>query len=126
MAIFGTTKENKSSSAKAPKEKKPFHAHAVKLVEGKAHEVIRAPWFSEKALIGTEKGVYVFAVSKDANGAEIAGAIKELYGVAPKSVRIVNTPGKRKALRSRRGFGRRAATRKAYVSLNAGDTITLA
>ena len=62
----------------------------------------------------------------DANGAEIAGAIKELYGVAPKSVRIVNTPGKRKPLRGRRGFGRRAATRKAYVSLNAGDTITLA
>src|SRR3989344_3309356 len=115
MAIFGTAKENK-----------PFHAHRVMLVEGRAHEVIRAPWFSEKALIGTEKGVYVFAVSKDANSAEIAGAIKELYGVAPKSIRIVNTPGKRKAMRTRRGFGRRAATRKAYVSLNTGDTITLA
>lgn len=121
MALFG-----KSETTKAKREKKPVHAYAATLVGGKAHEVIRAPWFSEKALIGTEKGVYVFAISQDATSAEVAGAIKEIYGVAPKTVRIVNTPGKKKALRTRRGFGQRAARRKAYVALNTGDTITLA
>ena len=126
MALFGSNKNTKQSSAKATKDKKPLHAHAVALGQGRAHEVIRAPWFTEKALIGTEKGVYVFAVSRDASSREIAGAIKELYGVTPKAVRIVNIPGKRKALRTRRGFGHQAARRKAYVSLNTGDTITLA
>ena len=124
MALFGKSESKTVKREKAAK--KPLHAHAVKIAGGKAHEVIRAPWFSEKALIGTERGMYVFEVSKDANSAEIAGAVKELYGVAPKSVRIVNIPGKRKAMRTRRGFGTRAARRKAYVSLNAGDSITLA
>ena len=125
MALFSSQKKTVAKKAeKAPK--KPMHAYAAKLTDGKAHEVVRAPWFSEKALIGTERGVYVFAVERSATSAQIAGAIKEIYGVAPKSVRIVNIPGKRKALRTRRGYGTRAARRKAYVSLNAGDTITLA
>lgn len=124
MALFG---KNTSKEAKREKAaKKPMHARAAKLAPGMAHEIIRAPWFSEKALIGTEKGVYAFAVSPRATSAEVAGAVKEIYDVAPQAVRIVNTPGKRKALRARRGFGTRAARRKAYVSLNAGDTITLA
>ena len=121
MAIFGGKKaEKKESSAKAR------HARTAPLMDGKAHEVIRAPWFTEKALIGTEKGIYVFAVSPKSTSAEIAGAVKEIYGVTPKAVRIVNVPGKRKAFRTRRGFGMQAARRKAYVHLNAGDTITLA
>jgi large subunit ribosomal protein L23 len=124
MALFGS----KTSKKKEQKTKTASvrHAHAETLVGGKAHEVIRAPWLSEKALLGTERGVYVFAVSPRATSAEIAGAIKEIYGVAPKAVRIVNKEGKRKALRSRRGLGRQAASRKAYVALNAGDTISLA
>ena len=122
MAIFGT----KSKEGKTKGQAKPLHAATVPLKEGIAHEVIRAPWLSEKALISTEKGVYVFAVSMRATSAEIAGAIKEIYNVAPRAVRIVNTPGKSKALRNRRGTGTRAARRKAYVTLNAGDTITLA
>ncbi|HEY4523156.1 MAG TPA: 50S ribosomal protein L23 [Candidatus Paceibacterota bacterium] len=121
MAIF-STKEEKGGTRGAAKK----IAHTTRLPDGTAHDVIRAPWLSEKALIGTEKGVYVFAVSGRATSAQIAGAIKEIYNVAPRAVRIVNTPGKAKALRSRRGEGRRAARRKAYVTLNAGDTITLA
>ena len=126
MALFGTKKAEKKAVKGEAKTSKRVEARAIKPLEGKEHEVIRAPWFSEKALIGTERGVYVFAVSKQSTSAEIAGAIKAVYGVAPRAVRIVNTPGKRKALRTRRGMGTRATTRKAYVTLNAGDTITLA
>ena len=121
MAIFGTKK-----GAKAEKgTKNPRHALTAKLGDGVAQEVIRAPWLSEKALMATEKGVYTFAVSKRSTSAEIAGAIKEIYKVSPKAVRIVNVKGKTKALRTKRGFGTRAARRKAYVYLNAGDSISL-
>src|SRR5882672_236455 len=122
MALF--SKDTKK--AKVSKDAKPHHAWVAVLPNGAAHEALRAPWFSEKALIGTEKGVYVFAVSPRATSAEVAGAVKEIYGVAPKAVRLAHTPGKRKALKTRRGTGRRAARHKAYVTLNAGDTIALA
>ena len=121
MALFGTSKKEKKV-----KTARVSHAHAVNSAEGKAHDIIRAPWFSEKALIGTDKGVYVFAVAPSATSAQIAGAIREIYKVTPKAVRLVNLPGKMKAMRTRRGMGQRAARSKAYVTLNAGDTIALA
>lgn len=121
MALFG----NKKKEGKVKKEKTLVihHAHAKKLAEGIAHEIIRAPWFSEKALIVTEKGIYTFVVPKRTTKTEIAGAIKEIYKVEPRKIRIVNLPGKKKALRTKRGVGVRAERRKAYVYLNKGDTI---
>ncbi len=120
MAIFDTKSKKK--------ERTPVvrHARRTKLAEGVAHDIIRAPWFSEKALIMTEKGVYAFAVPQSATKASIAAAIHELYKVEPKAVRIVNLPGKKKAMRTRRGVGVRAARRKAYVYLNKGETIQFA
>jgi ribosomal protein L23 len=119
MALFSSNKKRETKESVTRKR----HAHAATSSHGVAHEIVRAPWFSEKALLVTEKGVYTFSVPSEATKAQIAGAIKEIYNVAPKKIRIVNLPGKRKALRSKRGFGTRAARRKAYVYLNAGDTI---
>ena len=122
MSIFGNKKTEKKEKKEAAN--RPVHcARASKLLSGVANETIRAPWFSEKTLIITEKGVYAFVVPKRATKAEIAGAIKEIYKVEPRKIRIVNLPGKRKAMRTKRGVGTRAARRKAYVYLNAGDTI---
>lgn len=121
MAIFGTKKQEKKE-----KKAKNVVKHRVRIMapaNGSAHEIIRAPWFSEKALIITEKGVYTFAVPTSATKAHIAGAIKEIYKVEPRKIRVVNLPAKRKAMRTKRGMGTRAARRKAYVYLNAGDTI---
>jgi large subunit ribosomal protein L23 len=95
----------------------------VKVInDGRHHDILRAPWLSEKALIGTENGVYVFAVPRDANKFQIAEAVEAIYKV-PRQVRIVNLPAKKKALRTRRGFGTLAARHKAYVYLKKGDTI---
>ncbi|PIS43383.1 50S ribosomal protein L23 [Candidatus Kaiserbacteria bacterium CG_4_8_14_3_um_filter_50_23] len=124
MALFGKKKETKEK--KAPASPKTRKARQAKLADGIAHEIIRAPWFSEKALIVTEKGVYTFDVSTRATKSQIAGAIKEIYKVEPCKIRIVNLPAKRKAMRTKRGIGTRAARRKAYVYLNAGDTIQFA
>lgn len=91
-----------------------------------SHDILIAPWFSEKALIATEKGVYAFRIPKRANKHEVASAIKELYKVTPVKVRIVNLPGKAVSMRSRRGSATRAARRKAYVYLKKGETIQFA
>jgi large subunit ribosomal protein L23 len=121
MALFGDKKEKKTEKAQ-----KRRVTRTAPLTGGVAHEIVRAPWFSEKALIATEKGVYVFVVPPRATKAEIAGAIKEVYKVEPRAVRIANLPGKRKAMRTKRGMGTRAARTKAYVTLNAGDSIQFA
>ncbi len=121
MALFGDTKKEKKEKVARTRA-----AHATVSLHGKAHDIIRAPWFSEKALLATEKGVYAFAVSPRATKPEIAGAVKEIYKVTPRAIRIVNLPAKSKALRTRRGTGTRAARCKAYVYLNAGETIQFA
>lgn len=121
MALFGTKKtEKKEKKAKVAVKRR---ARTAPSKDGVAHEIIRAPWFSEKALIATDKGVYAFSVSTRATKAAIAGAIKEIYKVEPRKIRIVNLPAKRKAMRTKRGIGTRTARRKAYVYLNAGDSI---
>jgi large subunit ribosomal protein L23 len=91
-----------------------------------SHEILIAPWFSEKALIATEKSIYTFSVPRNANKYEIAKAVKDIYKVTPRQIRIVNMPGKRVSMRTRRGDATRAARRKAYVYLKKGDTIQFA
>ena len=70
MALFGDKKKEKKE--KSAKERKMHYARQAKLAAGIAHEIVRAPWFSEKSLIITDKGVYTFEVSPRATKAEIA------------------------------------------------------
>jgi large subunit ribosomal protein L23 len=94
--------------------------------DGRHHTILRAPWLSEKALIGTEAGVYVFQVPPSATKYQISAAVEAIYNVTPRQVRVVNLPAKKKALRTRAGYGSRAARHKAYVYLKKGDTIQFA
>ncbi len=123
MAIFG----NKTKKETKPKaEKKAVATSAKMLSNTKLENVIKAPWLSEKALIGTEKGIYVFAVPSEATKPQIKAAIERIYKVVPVKVTVANLPGKRKNLRHKRGQAARAARHKAYVHLKKGDTITFA
>jgi large subunit ribosomal protein L23 len=136
MALFSTKTPKK---AKAKKEQKATSALATKAVKlkssrgrhvgtttGRTSDVLRAPWLSEKALIGTERGVYVFEISDKATKHDVAAAVFALYKVTPRKVRIVNLPAKLVMMRSRRGLGTQSARRKAYVSLKEGETIQFA
>lgn len=90
--------------------------------------VLLRPWISEKAMLGGEKGVYVFHVSPRATKTSIKEAITVAYKVTPRMVRIVNTPGKNLRVQARRGAKRahkRTEGKKAYVYLKKGDTISL-
>lgn len=124
MALFSN--DTKKTAKKAPVKaavKKASSKKNAKLSDGREHMILQAPWLSEKALIGTENGVYVFKVPADATKPQVAAAIETVYNVIPRQVRIVNLPAKRKALRTRAGYGTRAARHKAYVYLNKGETI---
>lgn len=130
MALFSnkstTSAKPAQKSAKAPAAAAPAKQKALAREDGRLSQVLKAPWFSEKALIGTEKGVYVFQVPADATKPEIAAAIEKFYKVTPAKVRMVNLPAKTVSLRTRRGVGTRARRHKAYVYLKKGDSISLA
>lgn len=116
MALF--------SNKKAVKKAAPA-AEAKDASKDRSGILVR-PWFSEKALIGTEKGVYVFVVPPTATKHDVAAAVETVYKVKPRKVRIANLPAKTQNLRARRGVGTRARRHKAYVYLKKGETIALA
>lgn len=86
--------------------------------------VIIRPLVTEKLSNLTEKqNQYGFVVSSEANKIEIKRAIEKKFGVKVKSVRTVNVLGKVKTLG--RFSGRRSNWKKAIVSLESGQKITL-
>jgi ribosomal protein L23 len=122
MAIFGT----KTKKQAKPKKEAARAATTVIDSNGALSTRLTAPWFSEKALIATERGVYAFGIPKDATKRDVMLAVEKLYKVVPRKIAIVNLPAKRVNLRTRRGQGVKSARRKAYVYLKKGDTISLA
>ena len=84
--------------------------------------VLKAPHISEKATNNAEKGnTIVFKVALDANKVEIANAVEQLFEVKVAAVTTVVVKGKTK----RRGakVGRRSDWKKAYVTLQEGQSL---
>lgn len=82
-------------------------------------DIILAPVVSEKSYGLMEQNVYTFFVSPDSNKTEIKIAVEQIFGVKVASVNTANREGKRK--RSRSGYGRRKATKRAFVTLREGS-----
>lgn len=124
MGLFSS----KPKTVKAKRETKTSSTRAgnTKTRDARLAHVLVAPWFSEKALIGTERGVYVFSVPEHVTKQEVKDAVEKIYKVAPRKVALLHLPGKKKSLRTRRGVGVRARRHKAYVYLKKGETITFA
>lgn len=121
MALFSKTKKTA-----AKKEVRVSAEGKAAPQTGKLAGILSQPWFSEKALIGTEKGVYVFAVPPTATKTDVAAAVESIYNVKPRKVRMAHLPAKKKQLRGRRGMGTRSRRHKAYVFLKKGETLAIA
>jgi large subunit ribosomal protein L23 len=88
-----------------------------------ANDIIIRPVISEKSTGLMEGRKYVFQVARDANKLMIARAIKELFNVTPEKINIINMRGKNRRLRYR--MGKRAAWKKAIVTLAIGQKIEI-
>lgn len=88
------------------------------------YDVIVRPLVTEKSTDQLDRNnVYSFVVAREANKIEIAYAIEKLFNVKVNDVRTMQYRGKER--RVGRHTGRRAAWKKAIVSLREGDTIQL-
>ena len=85
------------------------------------YDVIRKPIITEKATMASEANAVVFEVAIDANKPQIKSAVEELFGVKVKAVNTSIAKGKQKRFRGQ--MGRRKDVKKAYVTLEEGNTI---
>jgi large subunit ribosomal protein L23 len=90
-----------------------------------ARDVIIAPVVSEKSYGLIDQNAYTFNVHPDANKIEIRQAIESIFNVRVEKVNTLNRQGKRKRNRRTWTYGRRAATKRAVVTLVEGDRIDL-
>ena len=90
-------------------------------VKADFYDVIRKPIVTEKATMASENGAVVFEVSIDSNKPLIKEAVEALFGVKVKAVNTVVTKGKQKRFRGM--LGKRRDVKKAYISLEEGNTI---
>lgn len=86
------------------------------------YNLIVKPLITEKATMAQELGnAYAFEVASDATKPQIHEAVEALFGVKVRSVNTAVTKGKVKRFRGR--LGRRSDVKKAYVRLEAGQSI---
>ncbi|WP_114285032.1 50S ribosomal protein L23 [Candidatus Halocynthiibacter alkanivorans] len=85
------------------------------------YDVIRKPIITEKATMASENGAVVFEVAIDANKPMIKEAVENLFGVKVKAVNTSITKGKAKRFKGM--LGKRKDVKKAYVTLEEGNTI---
>ena len=85
------------------------------------YDVIRKPIITEKATLASEANAVVFEVAIDANKPQIKEAVEALFSVKVKAVNTVVTKGKVKRFRGT--LGTRKDVKKAYVTLEEGNSI---
>jgi large subunit ribosomal protein L23 len=85
------------------------------------YDVIRKPIITEKATMASESNAVVFEVAIEANKPQIKEAVESLFNVKVKAVNTSITKGKVKRFKGQ--LGKRKDVKKAYVTLEEGNTI---
>ncbi|MEI6305360.1 MAG: 50S ribosomal protein L23 [Deltaproteobacteria bacterium] len=86
------------------------------------YSVIKKPHVTEKTALGSETSNTVsLVVDREANKIEIKKAVEELFKVGVTDVRTVNVAGKVK--RVGKNIGKRSNWKKAYVTIQEGQSI---
>ncbi|MDD5285244.1 MAG: 50S ribosomal protein L23 [Desulfuromonadaceae bacterium] len=86
------------------------------------YSVIKKPHVTEKTSLGADaSNTVAVVVDKDANKIEIKHAVESLFKVKVADVRTVTVAGKVK--RSGKTYGKRSNWKKAYVTLQEGQSI---
>ena len=86
-------------------------------------DVIIAPVVSEKSYALMEQGVYTFFVHPDASKPEIHDAVEKIFGKKVAKVNTMNRKGKVQRTRRSNRLGHKPDTKRALVTLVAGERI---
>ena len=86
-------------------------------------DILIKPVVSEKSYALLDENKYTFVVAPGSNKTQIKQAVESVFEVKVTGVNTINRIGKRK--RTRTGYGQRAATKRAIVTLAEGDRIDI-
>ena len=86
-------------------------------------DILLKPVVSEKSYALLDENKYTFVVDPRANKTQIKQAVEAVFSVKVTGVNTINRQGKRK--RTKTGFGKRANTKRAIVTLAEGDRIDI-
>ena len=90
-----------------------------------AMSVLIRPVVSEKSYSLMDKSVYVFIVDPRATKIDVRHAVEQAFSVRVTKVNTLNRKGKSTRNRRTGVVGMRPGTKRAIVTLKAGDTINL-
>lgn len=107
------------SAAKTKKAKADATA-----VKDAFYDVILSPVITEKATMASEYNKVLFKIRPDANKKIVKDAVEALFGVKVEKVNTINVLGKSKRFKGR--AGKRQDSKKAIVTLAAGQSIDVA
>ncbi|MFJ4920008.1 50S ribosomal protein L23 [Streptomyces sp. NPDC088725] len=109
--------------AKARREPGPVVETPLSKAFSDPRDILVKPVVSEKSYALLDEGKYTFVVLPSANKTQIKQAVEAVFSVKVTGVNTINRQGKRK--RTRTGFGKRADTKRAIVTLAEGDRIDI-
>lgn len=118
-AVAKKTVAKKAPAKKAKKAES--EAPALKIVSRFASETILGPLVTEKSAGLSAKNVLVFRVADTATRVAVKQAVKELYGVVPVKVNVINVHPREMHFGRTKGISK--GYKKAMVTLPAGKTI---
>ena len=88
-------------------------------------DIIIEPIVSEKSYALIEQNVYTFKVHPDSSKPEIHDAIEAIFNVKVLKVNTLNRKGKKTRVRRSNRTGKKSDSKRALVTLVAGDRIEL-
>ena len=89
----------------------------------KNYKIIVKPIITEKSSLGSEYNQVTFQVDSDSTKKDIKNAVENIFKVKVKKVNTTNIKGKLKSFRGT--LGRRSNYKKAFVTLEDGQTIDI-
>lgn len=89
------------------------------------YEILRRPLVTEKTNYQNKLNQYTFEVMSSATRTLVKDAVEKLFDVKVTNVNIINTPAKRGRRRNRRLLVRRPGYKKAIVTLEEGQTLSI-
>ena len=90
-----------------------------------ATSILIRPVVSEKSYALMNRNVYVFVVDPSATKIDVRHAVERAFGVRVDKVNTLNRKGKSTRNRRTNIVGQRPDTKRAFVTLHAGDKIDL-
>ena len=126
MGLFTKTKKSAQGGSE-PKADAPRvqASESVSTMGRDISTILKHARITEKASMHQGLGVYTFDIARSASKRDVIQAVRALYKVTPRMVRVVSVTVKSRRNARTGKIGMTGGGKKAYVYLKKGETITI-